>query len=123
MLSQILKDELKQRDISAREAGRQSGVAHTTIIRILEGRNVDLETVKTIGKWLKIDVSNLLNSDNPDKKSIAPTIATFLDKNPRLKFAFMDVISQLQNGEIENHDLDDILAYITFRLDMFRKKN
>jgi transcriptional regulator with XRE-family HTH domain len=120
MLAQILQDEIKQRGISSREAGRQCGVAHTTIMRIIEGKNVDLATVKAVGKWLNIDVANLLNTDGK-ATNVAPTIAAFLDKNPKLKTAFMNAIAHLQNGEIKNTDIEDILAYVAFRIGIAAK--
>lgn len=119
MIQQILQDEIKSRNISAREVARQSGVAHTTIMRILEGKNVDLDTLNKISDWLNVDVSYLVDLNNKD--NVASRIAAVLDKNSQLKVVFLDLIEKLNSQEIDSRDLEDIMVYIAFRLKYSRK--
>jgi DNA-binding Xre family transcriptional regulator len=116
MLSIILKSEINERNISVREASRQINIAHTTLIRIIEGEVVDLKTIKKVSEWLGINVSDVLKSDTSNEKGIGETLAMFLDRNPKLRDAFIGSISKLQTGEIKKNVIEDILAYIAFRL-------
>jgi transcriptional regulator with XRE-family HTH domain len=109
MLGRFLNDEIRAQGISIREASRQIGVAHTTINRILAGDQPDLRTVKIVCKWLKIDAVDVLNMDNGGHNNVSTVVAAFLDRNPRLKEAMVDLIEKLKYGEIGNRDLDEIL--------------
>lgn len=120
MLSELLKDEMKQRGISIREAARQIGIAHTTVSRIIKGNQVDLDTVELVSHWLSIDVSNALNG-LPEETRVVPLLTSLLDRNPKLKKYLSMAVAELDAGKIEVQDLEDILAYITFRLEISHK--
>lgn len=120
MLAKLLEDEIKKQGISKRSAAKKIGIAHTTISRILDGKQVDLDTVQLICRWININVSDVLNTTdvNADLTSL---LSSILQRNPRLQKEFTEAAAKLNNGEIEIKDLEDILAYITFRIKISQK--
>lgn len=120
MLAKMLQDEMNRRGISIRKAAKQIGVAHTTIGRVLEGKQVDLDTVQSISKWLNINVSDAVNATDTDA-DLVTLISSVLQRNPPLRKELTEAAGKLNNGEIGLRDLEDILAFIAFRIKMSHK--
>lgn len=123
MLQKILEGELNARNISIREAARQIGVAHTTIMRIMDGHQIDLETLKLVCIWLSIDPLVVLGIERMGENNLSSKLAILLDRNPKLAEVLIYGMNKLENGGIETNDMDEILAFIAFRLQVSNKQN
>jgi len=116
MLQTILKTEIQTRGVSVREAARQIRVAHTTLLRVLQGDQIDLETLTKICNWLGVSPAIVLNFEYSNAGSLADELKVFLANNPELEAALSQAIRMVENLHIKRSILDDLLAYITFRI-------
>lgn len=66
MLIQLLKAKIAREGISHREAARQIGFSNTTLMGILNGRKMDVKSLKLISKWLDVPTSILLAEDDDE---------------------------------------------------------
>jgi len=113
MLQRVLADRIRERGLSKRAAAREIGVAHTTLIRILEGANADMDTIMKISDWLKIPMSTLINAEQSD---LASKIAVLIDKNPELGDVFVKAITEVIEGNISTDIIEDIASYTIFKI-------
>jgi transcriptional regulator with XRE-family HTH domain len=116
MLQVLLEEEIKKRRISEREVSRQTKLAPTTIGRVLKGEMIDIETILIFSRWLHVNPSELLNSYLPECEALTDKVALIIEKEPRLRAMFCDLINNLQRGEIDTATIDEILAYTFYRL-------
>lgn len=118
MLKRVLEERMRSGGLSARAVARETGLSHTTIIRILEGKNVDLDVITTICNWLGISVNNVLASDqNLDERStLVADIAAVVEQEPGLAEVFKDAVEEIKNGTMEPNDLRDIISYAKFKI-------
>ncbi len=121
MLDFILRQAMEQKEVSAREVARQTGVAHTTVIRILHRENVDLDTIKKICAWLKIDPMYVVNLESglPDKEWLWK-LGMLIESNGVIHIAMKRVFRDLDLREITPRIINDIGAYIVFAIRMHR---
>ncbi len=117
MLMKVLELELKRRDLSYRDAAKEIGVTHTTIMRILHGDKANRDTLIKLSEWTGMSVSELLEMENAEGDvAIMHLLAGLVQREPKLKAAFEEAYQSLMNGEIDARDLSDIAAYIAFKL-------
>ena len=114
MLTSLLASALKSKGLSAREAAKQIGVAHTTVTRILKGKQVDLPTVELVSKWLGVNVSDILGVNRSD--SIAAKIALLVESSPALGGVLAEAVSQWEAGQLDEEDIREIIAYANYRI-------
>jgi len=111
MLRQLVVEELRRRNISLREAGRQAGVAHTTIVRLMDdSQNYRMSTVEKVADWLGVSTSDLVGNSTSEQ------LMTFLDKHPALRMALDEALEKYRLEEVPYNVIEDILNYITYRL-------
>lgn len=115
MIKKLLVEEMKKKGLSIRAAAREIGIAHTTIIRILDDLPTDLETMKKICLWLNVEVATILNSEDRNEKSLVEKFSIILERNPELHQLFDEYYLKMENKEIELLDLEEILAFMVFR--------
>jgi len=115
MIRKLLMDEIKWRALSVRGAAREIGVAHTTIIRLLDDMPVDLETLRKVSSWLNIDMATILESPERSEKALVEKFAIVLERNPGLYRLFEEYYEKMENYEIDLLDLEEILAFMIFR--------
>ncbi len=116
MLSALVHKELASRRISAREAAREMGITHTTVIRILEGKPSDLETIKKTSAWLKVDPISVLNISFQDDKKWLWKFAAILENNPNMLKAFQEIIEDVEVNDINFETINEITSFINFAL-------
>jgi len=112
----------ERRDQKARHF-RASGVSDTnlsatTISRILKGEVVDVRTVLQISKWLGVSPSYILSAYLPEGDGLNDKVALLIEKEPRLKGLFVDLVEKLQKNEIDIATVNDILSYSSYRLNL-----
>ena len=120
MLTRLLDEEMKKRNLSARAASREIGVAHTTIIRILEGQVPDVDTFEKVAKWMGVKPSTLLDGDVEPNKAML-VIQALLEQEPKLQKIFEDAADDVLGGRLQVNELRDLLKYAAISLDLRRK--
>lgn len=115
MIKMLLKEELRKKGLSARAAAQEIGVAHTTVIRLLDGMPVDLETLRKVCSWLNVDVATILNTPDANEKSLVEKFACILQKNPGLRGLFDEYYDKMEHNEVSLVDLEEIMAFMIFR--------
>ena len=118
MLAKVLREALEERNMSSRKAASEIGVAHTTVIRIMEGQSPSHTTLKKIGEWLGTPEQAFALLDRDGASGIAAKLMIFLTKNPALGDKFENMIDGYEQGEVSDADMDDILGYIAYRLSL-----
>lgn len=118
MLVQLMKDKLQNERLSLRAAARQIGVSHTTIARVLNGEQVDMDTLVELANWLGVPPSTLLNTQGDVDETLSDKIASVLETEPRLKEVFEEAINRIERGEASPQLLSDIISYAKYKLDM-----
>ena len=116
MLQQVFRDAVADRGISARQAAREIGVAHTTVIRILEGQNPSHGSLQKVAEWLGTPAEAFALVNREGDEGIAAQLLVFLMRNPKLAKAFQDVMDAFNSGKIEDSDVEEILKFIHYRL-------
>ncbi len=115
MIRKLLMDEIKWRGLSVRGAARDIGVAHTTVIRLLDDKPVDLETLRKVCSWLNIEMATILSTPERSEKSLVERFTIILERNPGLYRLFDEYYNKLENFEVNLLDLEEILAFLIFR--------
>jgi DNA-binding Xre family transcriptional regulator len=114
----VLNSELERRRISAREAARQSGLSHTTIVRALRGDNVDLETIRLVCTWLEIDPTKVVDFGHDQSDDVwMGKFTALITSNPLLKENMCNVFRKIEIETVNPKIIDEICAYIMFSLE------
>ena len=119
-LARLIAERLAADGMSLRQAGREIGIAHTTLKRILDGEPYDVATAQKIAGWLGVPLSTLLDAGGPteDKDALAAQIAAVLETEPRLAEVFGKAMQRVLNGEMSNEAFRDLAAYAAFKLQL-----
>jgi len=120
LLKDWLANELESRNIrSLREAGRQIGVAHTTIQRILAGASVDVATLEKLATWSGVETTVLLKAMGihmPIETSDAATWDLVAGRYPELSEPLKELLSRYRDGTLSPETAASIGKYIKFTL-------
>ncbi len=122
LLVKMLDDKMRQLNLSLREAGKEIGVSHTTISRILQGQAADIDTLIDMCIWLGISPSDVLDSNVEGSRGLGSRIATILEANPKLALVFEEAIGRLEKDEISSQTIEDLVAYMSYRLGLDKKE-
>jgi len=110
MIVSILENRISEKQLSIRAAAREIGIAHTTLNRILDGGNIDLDTIYKISDWVGIKPSELLGFNTGDDVSL------LVSSIPGLTEILSEAAEKVNSGEIDISALADITAYARFRV-------
>lgn len=113
MLQRLLDERIREKNISIREASRQIGVSHTTLIRIIGGEQCDIPTIAKITNWLGVSMSLVLGQADDN---LATTIAAFAASEPRLAMVLDKAMQRVLQRRMKPETLRDLLAYIAYRI-------
>ncbi len=114
MLAKLLGNRVRERGISVREASRQIGVAHTTIIRIMNGKPADIDTLEAVCKWMGVKVSDVLEVNTTG--SVASKIALLVERIPALGTTLTQAVAAVEAGDISDEDLREIVQYAMYKI-------
>lgn len=120
-LGDLVKRKMDKENLSLRKAGKQAGVAHTTIDRALNGESLDYQTLEKICDWLGVPVITVIDAQQDNKKQdyniktlekIAKTVALC----PEFEEVFSEVAEEVLAGKLSISILDEITSFASFRL-------
>nr|MBN1228913.1 helix-turn-helix transcriptional regulator [Anaerolineae bacterium] len=109
---------MTKENLSARKTAQEIGVAHTTITRILNNENIDLQTYQQVCTWLGVNPADLLHQEGKldEVSEVAARMTALLELSPSLKQVFEEVIAKYQDGTVSMDTVKDIMAYAAYRL-------
>ena len=115
MLSNLITTKMTEDKLSLRGAAKLVGISHATLKRAIDGEQLDLATMSKISTWLDVMLSEIVDLEGKNS-SAANKIAMLIDRHPKLRDAFADALEQYEAGEIDASLIDEMIAYIAFRL-------
>ena len=119
VIGNLLAENQKQEGISTRELGRKIGIAHTTVARILDGQDTNLDTLEKVAEYLQVNPADLINvKSKVEAEALSAQIAALCEAEPRLAKVFQEAIYRLDQDEISPEAMRDIIRYSAYRLDM-----
>jgi len=111
----LLKEELDRRHLSFRAAAREINVAHTTLIRILNGEPCDVPTLQKIATWLGVAPSSLVDTMDQANTELSSAIAAVISAEPKLATVFLEASKRLSEGRMTPQELRELVYYAAFR--------
>jgi transcriptional regulator with XRE-family HTH domain len=118
MLITKLSQEMKEKGISTRQVAQMAKVSHTTILRALRGKTVDVGTIVKISEWLRVKPSTLLNSMITTEEGLPDQIAVLLESSPQLAKELGKAIKAIKSGQVSHAIIDDIAAYTAYKINL-----
>ena len=123
-LQKLVKEELDKRHLSYRAAAREIGIAHTTLIRIVDGYQADVPTVQKIAAWLNVSPSSLvdtLEAADSDEE-IVRAIATVISSEPELAEVFIEAGKRYNAGTMDLEEVRELARYAAYRFHLGEEK-
>jgi len=111
----LLKEELDRRHLSFRAAAREINVAHTTLIRIINGEPCDVPTLQKIAAWLGVAPSSLVDTMDQANTELSTAIAAVISAEPKLAQVFIEASKRLSEGKMTPGELRELAYYAMFR--------
>ncbi|MGD2158049.1 MAG: hypothetical protein PVG32_14330 [Anaerolineales bacterium] len=114
MRTELLRDALDQRKLSVRAAAREIGISHTTLLRALDGENMDIPTIEKIAAWMGIRTSLLLDLEDDD---LVRSVAAFIRQDPEIAEVFQRAVNRLESGKMSPSVLRELVRYASFLME------
>jgi transcriptional regulator with XRE-family HTH domain len=115
MLKNLLEGAMKEKNLSSRDLGAILDLSHTTILKALQGDQVDLTTLIKMAEWLKIRPSSLLDTLG-DGADIDDKILVLSEAYPELRVVLEKAAEAVEAGQADPAIIKDIVAYVEFRI-------
>jgi len=115
MLQNVLDGVMKEKGLSARDVGKILNVSHTTVIRALQGEQIDLSTLIKLAEWLKIRPSVLLDTLG-DEAEVGAKIEFLTEAFPELRIVLEKAAEAVEAGQADPAIIKDIVAYAEYRI-------
>lgn len=115
MLQTILLRKMRESNLSQREASRLIGVSHMTIGRVLDGQQVELDTLDAIAKWLGLPLATVLEARN-DRLEPSAQLQLLMGMSPKLSQALHNAYDAISSGNATPDLLDQMADFLEFRL-------
>lgn len=126
MLGVFLELQLKRRKLSVRDAAKEIGVSHTTLIAAQNGsRRLDFDTVVKIANWAGFPLSILLdeaNSEQTKRNNFLLAFRMVIEDDPSIGQAFIDEAEDLAAGKPLLVDFSAVISYANFVIERARKR-
>jgi len=118
MLSDLVAQKLQKDHLSVRRAAAGIGIAHTTLNRILQSEEIDLETYKRVCGWLGISPADALHAEGKlgTMSELAAQLAVLVEASPSLAAIFQEVLTKQQAGAISMETVNELVQYAGYRL-------
>jgi transcriptional regulator with XRE-family HTH domain len=126
LMAKLLSETMAENGLSMRQAAKQIGVSHATIMRVLNGDPSDLETARKIAGWLRVPVVDLLDLQEDETDTLARLISAVFHQEPALVEIFDEAMKKVLQGDIPPRLIREAGWYLTFRInsqEAFEKSN
>ena len=120
MIQKVLQDEMDRRHLTYRDAAHEIGTTHNTIMRILNGEPVTLETLIKISEWSGMSIGSLVGMEQGvnEDEVVQYLYTALIESDPSLKDAFMQASRAFKAGKVDAELLREIAAYVAIRIAM-----
>lgn len=119
LLSNLMKDKMKEKGLSIREVAEECGISHTTIHRAIKGEEIGLTVMQEIAKWLDVEIATILGTTEGD---ISKQVSMLIETEPEFALLFKRFIKGFVEKKYDTRDLEDIISYAVYKLDYKEKK-
>jgi transcriptional regulator with XRE-family HTH domain len=118
LLSKLLDEELKRRGLSIRQAASEMDVAHTTLMRLLDGDMPNLDTAIKAARWLGVQPASIINAEGVGSDALASQIAAVLEMEPAMSKVFEEAMGRVRRGDMSPSTFRDLANYAAYRLNL-----
>ena len=122
MLAKLVNEKMKKEGLSLRDAGSQIKTSHTTITRILEGKQIDLKTLNRVCAWLNVSAADALSEGGTGVDVLANKISLMVTREPKFKELFAQMVTEFEEGKLSSEEVNDIVAYAGYRMKLKEPK-
>ncbi len=119
-LAKLFDEERKRRGLSYREASREIGLSHTTLVQLKDDKPMDFNTAIAVCKWLGVPITAVAELDENDQAMNA--IATILKTAPELKAVFIEASREVDKGNLSLSDFQQIVDFAAFIISKRREE-
>lgn len=120
VLADLVNKKMIEHKLSLRNAAKQVGVSHTTVSRLLDGVQLDLQTMTKFCDWCGVSPAQVLdvtyNGDISEEDSIVKHLSIIVTSNPRLKRVFSTLLGLDGNKRLPDETISEILDFIAFKI-------
>ena len=117
LISTLLAQKMRAEGLSTRDVASVTGVAHTTIMRVLKGRVVSVKTLQNIAQFLDVDPGMFVTTPGEDPEdTFAKDLAAIIGREPQLLGVLKDAVAQVKAGELSADILREIMRYAAWRI-------
>lgn len=116
MLPMLIDSEMTKQKLSFRSASTIIGISHTTLIRIIKGKPVDLPTLTKVCRWLEIDPAEILGLPLQEPSENGEKITNFITLFPDLEKELASAIDKIADEKLDPAIINDVLDYLAFKL-------
>jgi transcriptional regulator with XRE-family HTH domain len=120
MLRTLLENEMERKNLTLREAAKEMGISHSTLIAAREGtRKLDIKTALAISNWLGMPLADLVGGPegiSSDRTVTYQALAIVLEAVPDLEQVFIDAAKELEEGTLSLTDFKDIVEYAAYKI-------
>ncbi len=105
--------EQVERTGNLRKAAQKAGVVHGTLIRAMDGEDLNLATLEAIAKWTNVPLSTVLDLYSgtvPMDRSVETELVRLFGQYPELRGVLETAIENL-----DAEGLREVLRYIEFQ--------
>lgn len=116
LLQALMRNRMKERGLSLREAAKEIGVSHTTVARIIKGHSLDLDTYIAICNWLGVSPSSFMEAQLGEEEGLSARLTSLLKTYPEIAQMLEQAMSRMQAKELDPAVVRELVAYMAFRL-------
>lgn len=120
-LRELVGKEIERRGISQRQAAREIGCSHTTLVALIKrNRPLEVNTAYLICQWLGVPLTLAVDEVTDVDKTMS-VVMTLLKAAPELEQIFTVTAKEIEDGTLSNADFKDILEYTAFKIQQRRE--
>lgn len=116
ILAKLLREHMNRNTLSTRDVSDETGLSHTTIVHILQGRTVNMRTLKKIAQWLQVSSTDITGPKLDTEDEIVGAVTALIRQEPALAEALGRAVERMQAGEISPDVVRDVVRYAVWRL-------
>ena len=117
LIGELLAQQMRARGMSTRDVASETGVAHTTVMRVLKGNVVSVKTLTLIAEFLRTDPGNFLTrAGGEDQEELAKNLAAIVGSEPALQEVLQNAAAKVQAGTMSADVLKEIISYAAWRI-------